>query len=55
MFILLINFNIILLYTVLRPNKFKILLKKELPGEGFDPPTFGLWAQYASAAPPQYE
>ena len=22
-----------------------------LAGEGFDPPTFGLWAQHASSAP----
>jgi hypothetical protein len=25
-----------------------------LAGEGFDPPTFGLWAQHASSAPPRY-
>ena len=24
-----------------------------LAGEGFDPPTFGLWAQHASSAPPR--
>ena len=26
-----------------------------LAGEGFDPPTFGLWAQRASSAPPRYD
>ena len=25
-----------------------------LPRGGFDPPTFGLWAQHASPAPPRY-
>ena len=25
-----------------------------LAGGGFDPPTFGLWAQHASPAPPRY-
>ncbi len=25
-----------------------------LPIEGFDPPTFGLWAQHASSAPHRY-
>jgi len=25
-----------------------------LAGGGFDPPTFGLWAQHASSAPPRY-
>ena len=25
-----------------------------LAREGFDPPTFGLWAQHASSAPPRY-
>ncbi len=28
---------------------------KNLARGGFDPPTFGLWAQHASPAPPRYE
>ena len=26
-----------------------------LSGEGFEPPTFGLWAQHASSAPPRFK
>ncbi len=26
-----------------------------LAGEGFDPPTSGLWVRHASSAPPRYD
>ena len=30
---------------------FILLLYLKIADEGFDPPTFGLWAQYATSAP----
>ena len=42
------------------PNRFQVYpinhsgkLSKNVAEGGFDPPTFGLWAQRASAAPPR--
>ena len=35
-------------------NSFMSVNIKSLAGEGFDPPTFGLWAQHAASAPTRF-